>query len=202
MQLTLLNPQHQPKTKKRTTPPDTAWRGDNTMNPKTDKINGQGNHQSGNTSPPPSIDDTFPVKTIDERVSNLETTSKHIITVIRNKQSIGIYECCQEGKIGQISSDLEKGERMIQKKFTEIKEQIQTLDNSIQERKTANGNQDKSLSKGEEAFDSIFKILGTFNTRISTIEGRIGTITWFMGGTTGAIIFYVAYIVLKDFMNF
>lgn len=159
-------------------------------------------YPNSNDSESQQGEDTFPDKSIEDRVSNLELTCKHIITVVRDKQSIGVYECAQEGTLTQIKSDLQKGDNMIQSKFTELKAQIQELDNKIEERKAENGTQNKSLSDGQAAFDSIFTILGKFNTRISKIEGKINLITWFMGGTTGAIIFYVAYIVLKDFMNF
>ena len=108
---------------------------------------------------------------------------------------------------------LEDRDRRIKEAYDNNTEELRGLRQDLENRKLINNYNEKekerlenmlndSGKKAENVDVDIYAKVENHNTRISLIEGRINLITWFMGGTTGAIIFYIAYIILKDFMNF
>ena len=107
----------------------------------------------------------------------------------------------------------EARDRRIKEAYDNNTEELRGLRQDLENRKLINNyNKEEkerlermlsdSGKKSENTEVDIYTKVENHNKRISFIEGRINLITWFMGGTTGAIIFYVAYIILKDFMNF
>jgi len=110
-------------------------------------------------------------------------------------------------------SSLEARDRRIKEAYDNNTAELKALRQDLENRKLINNYNEKekerlenmlndSGKKAENVDVDIYDKVENHNTRISLIEGRINLITWFMGGTTGAIIFYIAYIILKDFMNF
>ena len=136
---------------------------------------------------------------LEDRVTKLERNVKNILKVIRDKQSLGYYECGQKETLERIQSDMKSGNKRIQEGFEGLKAEINELKKSISNREIVNGKQDKDLDKLESVITTMTAELIEFNKRLSNMEGSMGVTKWFMGATTSAIIFYVAYIVIKDF---